>query len=208
MKSDIRGFEASDRGEIRRIARATAEGYPNPGTEMVADLLVGYYVNYEPEHLLVVEREGEVVGYLSGCINTSRCRWVKSTRIIPKAILKALIRGEIGLTEVRYLYSFLYVALRGGMRNNPPDGYPAHFHINLKEGARGAGIGTRLAERFLNKVKEAGISGVHVRVRQNDRRASNFFKSLGFSRQHGYPTLLAEGGDFRTSRSIFYTKDL
>lgn len=204
----IRSFQKSDRDKIRKIARRTAEGYPNPDTEMVADLLVGYYVNYEPEHLLVVEKDKEVVGYLSGCFDTGRCRWIKSTRIIPRAIFKALIRGEIGFTEIRYLGSFLYVALHGGTRNNPPEGYPAHFHINLAEGARGMGIGTELVKRFLETLRGAGIDGVHVRVRQNDRRASNFFKSLGFSRQYGYPTLLAEGGDFRTTRSIIYTKEL
>lgn len=208
MKAEIREYQSSDKADVRRIARTTAEGYPNPDTEMVADLLTGYYVDYEPEHLLVVEKDREVVGYLAGCFNTDRCRWVKGTRIIPRTIFKALFRGEIGLRELRYLASFLYVAAHGGTRNSPPDGYPAHFHINLVQKARGEGVGTKLAKKYLRTLKEAGIGGVHVRVRQNEGRASNFFMSLGFSRQNGYPTLMFDDGEIQTSRSIIYTKDL
>ncbi|MBS3735629.1 MAG: GNAT family N-acetyltransferase [Candidatus Bipolaricaulota bacterium] len=168
--------------------------------------MTNYYLNYEPEHLLIAEVEGQVVGYLSGCFNGSRCRWIKSTRVIPKAIVKALFRREIGWKEVRYLGSFIYVTTHGGLRNAPPSGYPAHFHINISEGSRGKGLGTELANEFISMLREAEVRGVHVRVRQNDRRASRFFRSLGFTRETGYPILVAEGNEFRTSRSIIYKK--
>lgn len=206
MNLVIRKFKSTDRDEVRKIATSTAQGYPRSDLQLVGDLLTDYYVNYEPEHMLVVEAEGRVVGYLSGCFNSSRCRWIKSTRVIPKAVLRALIRGEIGWSELRYLWAFIYVAAHGGLRSSPPLGYPAHFHINIAEGWRGQGLGTRLAEKFLRMVKKSGIPGVHVRVRKNDMQASRFFRSLGFSRENGYPILVAEGAKFLTSRSIIYTK--
>lgn len=208
MSPEIRKFKETDRDEVRKIATSTVTGYPRSDLQLVADLLTNYYVNYEPEHLLVAEAEGQVVGYLSGCFNGSRCRWLKGTRVIPKAIAKALLRGEIGWKEVRYLGSFIYVTMHGGLRNAPPSGYPAHFHINISEGWRGKGLGTRLATEFLSMLEEAGVGGVHVRVRQNARRASRFFRSLGFTRENGYPTLVAEGNKFRTSRSIIYKKNI
>lgn len=208
MKSEIWKYEDTDKDEVRKIAISTATGYPRTDLQLVGDLLTDFYITYEPEHLLVAERKGRVIGYLSGCFDSARCRWVKTFRVIPKAIFKAFFRGEIGWREVRYMSSLAYVAMHGGTRNNPPDGYPAHFHINVAEGARGLGIGSKLVEKFLTMLKEADVSGVHVRVRQNDKRASDFFKKFGFSREYGYPTLLADGKEFRTSRSIIYTKDL
>lgn len=208
VNPEIRKFKETDRDKVRKIATSTVTGYPRSDLKLVADLLTNYYVNYEPEHLLVAESEGRVVGYLSGCFNGTRCRWIKSTRVIPKAIVKALFRGEIGWREVRYLGSFIYVTMHGGLRNAPPAGYPAHFHINVLEDWRGMGLGTKLASEFLSMLEESGVSGVHVRVRKNARRASRFFRSLGFTRENGYPILVAEGDEFRTSRSIIYKKNI
>lgn len=208
VKPEIREFEDTDRDQIRKIATSTARGYPRTDLQLVADLLTAYYMTYEPEHLLVAQAEDGVVGYLSGCFNSSRCRWIKATRVIPRAILNALIRGEVGWAELKYLGSYIYVGTHGGMRNAPPPGYPAHFHINIKEGWRGQGLGTELAGKFLEILRKSGIRGVHVRVRRNDRRASRFFQSLGFSRENGYPILVAEGGTYRTSRSIIYKKKI
>ena len=208
MKPEIRKFRDTDRDEVRGIATSTATGYPRSDLQLVADLITEYYLSYEPEHLLVAEVDGNVVGYLSGCFDSARCRWLKGTRVIPSAIIKALARGEVGWGEVRYLGSFIYVAVHGGVRSTPPKGYPAHFHVNVAEGWRGEGIGSRLAEEFLNILSHNGISGVHVRVRRNARRASRFFRSLGFTRENGYPVLVAEENEFRTSRSIIYVKDL
>lgn len=208
MEPVIRRFESSDREQVREIAKSTATGYPRSDLQLVADLLTEYYVRYEPEHLLVAETETGVVGYLSGCFDSARCRWVKATRVIPRAIVRALVRGEVGWREVRYLGSFLYVAAHGGLRSSPPSGYPAHFHVNIAEGARGQGLGTELAEKFFALLRDDGVPGVHVRVRRNSKRASKFFQSLGFTRKNGYPVLVAEGDKFRTSRSIIYTKKI
>jgi ribosomal protein S18 acetylase RimI-like enzyme len=208
VSPEIRNFKDTDRDKIRKIATSTATGYPRNDLQLVADLITDYYVSHEPEHLLVAEAEGEVVGYLSGCFNSSRCRWLKGTRVIPKAIIRALVRGEVGWSELRYLGSFIYVAAHGGLRSSPPAGYPAHFHINIAKNWRGKGLGTKMAKKFLKTLIDNGVTGVHVRVRKNARRASKFFRSLGFKRENGYPVLVAEENEFRTSRSIIYTRKI
>jgi len=208
VKGVIRKVKSTDRERVRKIAASTVTGYPRSDLQLVADLLTEYYVTYEPEHTLVAEKGEKVIGYLSGCFNSRRCRWIKGTRVIPKAIVKALFRREIGWGEVRYLGSFLYVAAHGGMRSSPPSGYPAHFHVNIAKGWRGEGIGTELVKKFLEMLRNDRVAGVHVRVRRNARRASEFFRSLGFTRENGYPVLVAEGDKFRTSRSIIYTKEI
>ena len=208
LKPKIRQYRDKDRDEIRTIAAATASGYPRADLQLVADLLTEYYVNYEPENTLIAETSGDVVGYLSGCVNTGKCRKVKGTIIIPRAITRAIIRGEVGWREIKYLGSFIRVTIRGGIRNNPPPGYPAHFHINVKDGFRGKGIGSELVTSFLDLLSGTGVEGVHVRVRQSDMKTIRFFKSFGFMRKKSYPIVIYGPDGFKTSRSIIYTKRL
>ncbi len=208
MKPEIRRFRKKDRTRVREIAISTASGYPRCDLQLVADLITDYYLIYEPEHLLIAEAKGEVAGYLTGCFNTSRCRWIKTTRVVPKALFKAVLRGEIGRKEIKYSTSLVYVTLNGEGRSRPPSGYPAHFHVNLAEDFRGKGIGSKLVEKFFALLEDAGIEGVHVRVRQSEKGASRFFRSFGFSRENAYPTVVAGEGEIRVSRSIIYTKDL
>ncbi|MFP4588911.1 MAG: N-acetyltransferase family protein [Candidatus Acetothermia bacterium] len=207
MKAKIRRFQNGDGEEIRNIAAATATGYPRQ-TRLIGHLLTDYYLHYEPEHLLVAESQTEIVGYLCGCFDSQRCRRIKATKVIPAAVVSGVFRGDVGWKEIRYFCSFLYLSIRGVSRNSPPRRYPAHFHINLRRGWRGKGIGTRLARTFFSMLEEAGIRGVHVRVRQDDMKANQFFRSLGFSRENGYPILVHGKGKLRTSRSAIFTKNL
>jgi len=208
VKEIIRKFKSTDRERVRDIATSTVTGYPRSDLQLVADLLTEYYVTYEPEHTLIAEVDDEVVGYLSGCINSPRCRWIKGTRVIPKAIIKALVRGEVGWSEVRYLGSFIYVAAHGGLRSSPPAGYPAHFHVNVRENYRGLGLGTTLVERFFKVLRENGIPGVHVRLRRGDIKAVEFFKSFGFTRSAGYPIAVSGENGMGVSWSVIYVKKL
>ncbi len=208
LQPKIRNFKSGDRERIRNIATSTASGCYLSDRRLVADLLTDYYVKYEPEHLLVAEAGNEVAGYLLGCFDTSRCRRIKAGRVIPRAVTRSLLRGVIGVKEIKYLWLFTWLTVRGELNDSPPPGYPAHFHINLREGARGMRIGSALAGRFLAMLCDAGVKGVHVRVRRNDRRASNFFRNLGFSRKCGYATLLAGESGIRVSRTVIYTKKL
>lgn len=208
METKIRTYQDPDSETVRKIAAATASGYPRRDLQLVADLLTNYYVNHEPEHLLVAEVEDEVVGYLSGCFSTPSCSFVKAIKVVPTAIVKALWRGEVGWKELRYLGAFIYVTMHGGLRNHPPSGYSAHFHINVAEGYRGNGIGTSLVKKFLAMLERADVSGVHVRVRQGDKQTVEFFRSFGFSRENSYSIVMKDKESFRTSRSVIYTKKL
>src|SRR5258708_37278234 len=40
--------------------------------ESFADMFTGYYTDREPESAFVVEADGEVAGYLLGCVDTHR----------------------------------------------------------------------------------------------------------------------------------------
>ncbi len=206
----IREYRQDDREEVRKIAveASASAGYPRSDPRLLADLLTNYYLRYEPEHSIVAEVDGRVSGYLLGCLDTRWCRLLKSLLVIPSATIRSLPRGNLGLKELRYLATVIYVSIRGGLRQKSPRGYPAHFHVNVRSDYRGLGTGTSLVERFLDILRENGIPGVHVRVRRGDLKVAEFFKSFGFTRSVGYPVAVSNERGPSVSWSVIYVKEL
>ncbi|HLD69677.1 MAG TPA: GNAT family acetyltransferase, partial [Candidatus Omnitrophota bacterium] len=68
----IRPYQRRDRESVRRISGDTANlGKPLEtffrDREIMVDVLMDYYLDYEPASCWVAEHEGKVVGYLCGC---------------------------------------------------------------------------------------------------------------------------------------------
>jgi GNAT superfamily N-acetyltransferase len=59
--------------------------------------------------------------------------------------------------------------------------YPAHVHLNLMPRAQGAGIGSRLLDRWLGLIAATSPEGVHVGVNRQNSRAVRFWARHGFS---------------------------
>jgi ribosomal protein S18 acetylase RimI-like enzyme len=66
--------------------------------------------------------------------------------------------------------------------SNPHVGqYPAHLHINLLPEARGLGWGRQLIERLQQRLREAGVVGLHVVPLADNSRAQAFYERIGFT---------------------------
>ncbi len=59
--------------------------------------------------------------------------------------------------------------------------YPAHLHIDLLPRLQGRGIGRQLIETLLTALRNAGPTGVHLGVDENNRRAIRFYERIGFA---------------------------
>ena len=59
--------------------------------------------------------------------------------------------------------------------------YPSHFHINVRPGLQGKGIGHALTARFGEICASAGSPGIHV-VTSATSRAVKFYEACGFKR--------------------------
>ena len=57
--------------------------------------------------------------------------------------------------------------------------YPAHLHINIREGYRGSGLGARLLEQACTATAEAGAPGIHL-ITAADARNVGFYLANGF----------------------------
>lgn len=170
----IRPYRAEDREAVRHICRTTA--YRNRGSDAVfedgevfADYWTRYYTDYEPESCLIVEEEGEVVGYLLGCKDTRRFIKVMSRRIVPPALARAFWR--LGTFQYRKASTrrMLYWLVARGWREVPEvplERFPAHYHCNiLRKGFR-KGYYSKLALHFADQIDRQGVSGLHGQIEE------------------------------------------
>jgi GNAT superfamily N-acetyltransferase len=191
----IRPYQVADRDEVRAIALATAfHGEPFQAFfksgEWLADYLMAPYTEIEPEHLFVAEFKGQVVGYLTGVLDSLEFRHKKYRRIYPK-LAWSFWTGGVWIHPLNWRFAFSIVAnvLKGRLVGDSEDmlaEYPAHMHINVRDGHRQLGIGRRLLDRFVDIVQDAGVSGIHLHtMREEDQHP--FFEAVGFSKLASRP---------------------
>ena len=212
----IRLYRFSDRPFIREICSDTADlGKPVENffydREVFADLMTGYYTDFEPASLWVADYRTQVVGYLSGCLDSRRYMRIMWARIIPKVFMCAIYRGAFWHTDTwRILISMLKSYSLGGFnRKRIFDVYPAHLHINLQENFRHQGLGITLVEHFLHQATQACLAGVQVSVCEDNKPAANFFTRLDFSVLGRYPMVRSQKmKGFRASYTVVYGRRL
>jgi GNAT superfamily N-acetyltransferase len=116
---------------------------------------LGRYAKAQPEaFLFALTPRGDVAGYVAGCIDSF-------------SAASEAITGDIP-----YFTPAFCTALAA---------YPSHFHINVKPGSQGNGIGRHLAERFAEICAEAGSPGIHV-VTGASSPAVKFYEACNFKR--------------------------
>jgi len=183
----VRHYEPYDRAAIRTIALDTADLGKPVGSyfsfrEPMADYLTRYYTDYEPQSAWVAEKAGEIIGYITGSVFPEKYKILTRLAINPVAGFKAVIGGALFRRQTWRLLKMAWIALRS--RHSAPTPlfkeYPAHMHINIKSGFRGAGVGRQLVDTFLDHCRRSGIAGVHASVRADNESGRRFFEKMGF----------------------------
>ncbi|MBI3996406.1 MAG: GNAT family N-acetyltransferase [Candidatus Omnitrophica bacterium] len=211
----IRLYRPSDAAAIRQIAFETADRGQSmthmlDDRELIADVLVDYYRRYEPETLWVAESEDRVVGYLTGSLKSGQYRQRMAWNILPAAAGQAVARGLLWQRQSwRLARAGVDTWWRGGLgRDVDLKRYPAHLHINIKEGFRSQRLGHALVERFMAQAAGAGLRGVHAGVREDNVGACGFFKRMGFTALTRHPVVLPTRDSYQLHYTIIYGKTL
>jgi len=188
---EIRPYRAKDRAALRRIVFET--GYMGDPVdwlwrdpETFADLISRYYTDQEPESIFIADREGEVVGFLTGCTDSDRTRGQAE-----KQVRRVMLRGGLLRPGIA---SFLWRAIADVARERDVPSemlgdprWPAHLHINLLPKARGKGAGGALIRAWRERLREQGVGGLHLGTFAENSNAIAFFTAQGFER-YGPPT--------------------
>ena len=179
----IRSYRSSDREAVRRLCCQTgflgeAIDPVYEDRELFADFLTTYYTDHEPQSSFVIEKDGELHGYLLG----SRRPFVNQLYSFYQNIclfLRALLR------YLRYnerSRKFILWLLKNGWREVPaaPRRTP-HFHINLLPAARKISTTRALLDAYFSYLYRSGEKRVYGQiVTFESRRGERMFERYGF----------------------------
>src|SRR5450759_2512469 len=183
---EIRPYQSADRQAFFRIGADTAffgaplEAYMEDRNAFL-DAFYAYYTDLEPEHAWAACADGEVVGFLAGCVDT-RVHNRKLLGVIVPRVAGNVLRGKyhFGKLSWQYLSSLLGGLLRRESTHVDLKLYPAHLHINVESAWRGYKLGQRLMEAYLGQLRELGITGVYLDTTSLNEAACRLYEKLGF----------------------------
>jgi ribosomal protein S18 acetylase RimI-like enzyme len=146
--------------------------------DLVPDTVAGPYVFLEPEHAYVLDNGGRAVGYVIGTASTPDFVAAYRQQWLPR--LRARYQPLSGppVTEEEHRLDVMFHPERLLLPELAP--YPAHLHINLLAGYRGAGHGRELIGTFLASVAAAGAASCYLGVRPANLNARRFYAKLGW----------------------------
>jgi len=209
---EIRPYEPRDRSAVREICLATAygggEGAGLPDPALFTDLMMRAWTDFDAGPLWVAEQEGQVQGYLAGCLDSRRFARLQTWRVAPPAVARAVARGLLLRSAVWRLLLGLpgfLAASRGGPRL---DDFPGELHINLLPPVRGHAVGSELVERFLSEASRHDLPGVHAIVYEENEGARHFFERLEFRPLGRQPAFRPPPADGRREWKIVYGREL
>jgi hypothetical protein len=182
-KFTIRSYAPSDREAVRRLCCQTGFlGEPiDPiyeDRELFADFLTTYYTDHEPESSFVIERDGELHGYLLGSRKPLRNQLYSFYQNLC-LFLRALLRYPRYNQRSR---RFILWILMNGWREVPaaPRRTP-HFHINLLPEARKMSTTRALLSAYFSYLHRSGDKRVYGQiVTFESRRGEKMFERYGF----------------------------
>jgi len=210
--AEIRRYEPRDREAVRAVCRATAYGGEGAGLidpELFVDLMTRYFTDFADGSLWVAEQEGQVAGYLAGCLDRREFHRLQVRRVVPAAVVRALGRGLLLRRELwRLLLGLPGFMTSDGLSASEEAGYPGHLHVNLLREGRGRSLGSRLVERFLDEARGRRLPGVRATVYESNRPARRFFERLGFHPLGRKPAFRPPPRDDGREWKIVYGKKL
>lgn len=176
MSVTIRPYQSKDLANLRGICKETAwDSYKSDPKklETVPINFLDYFVEQEPGYVLVaVNEKDEAVGYIE-CATSYR-KFVKAMKSIYMPRLKAFDKKQIHF-ERRVLLALFFIRK-----------WPCHMHINLTAAYQHQGIGARLIDALVSKLKADGFHQLAICGIQRGLLSYGFYRHYGFIEIYSY----------------------
>ena len=213
-KAIVRKYRPEDRAALRKICYETGlmgdPIGPHFGCEeLFGDYWMSYYTDCEPESAFTAELDGQVIGYLVGCVDTPKQQRVQEREILPRIRRKLF---TLGYKVDRRFFAFMWRYARSLWRHEfpeePIDNFPAHLHMNLSAGYRSGGIGSKLMVAYFDYLREHNVKGVHLGTTSYNKLAVPFYKKWGFRVVMRHSFTMYEGIIPEKVETLFFTREL
>ncbi|MCP5063841.1 MAG: GNAT family N-acetyltransferase [Ignavibacteriae bacterium] len=195
MKLKIRKYHPNDIKSLYNICLHTS----NKGNDvellkddpnLIGELFITPYVQFEPELCFIIALNDEPCGYIIGTKNTEGFYLKCEKEYFPKLRKKY----EHLPQDKNSRYAVLKRVIQIGHKPKDRfDLFPAHLHINILPIAKGKGMGRKLMDEFINKLRTLNVSGLHLEVGKSNKNAIQFYEHLGFREVKDYEYSLVMG---------------
>jgi GNAT superfamily N-acetyltransferase len=170
---------------------------------------MNYYTDHEPESAFVAELNGKVIGYLVGCKDTSTQQKVQQTVIMPLIRHRLVSFGyKLKMRFARFVWRYMRSLWRGEFVDEPIGSYPAHLHMNLAEGYRSGGVGSKLLSEYLDYLRANGVEGLHLGTTTGNKLAVPFYKKWGFKLVLSQPFTMYDEVVDEKVETLFFTREI
>jgi ribosomal protein S18 acetylase RimI-like enzyme len=186
MDATIRHYQTADQQKVLEISADTAffgeavEAFLDD-RQLYMDAFGRYYTDQEAQYAWVAENLEGVVGFLFGCADTPlhAKRW--RSYILRVVLLKAVSgKYKLGKKTASFAWGMLMGSLRDEQANIDLMEFPAHLQIDIRDGYRGAGLGKKLIEAYLEQLQGMNICGVHLETTSHNEAACHLYEKIGF----------------------------
>jgi ribosomal protein S18 acetylase RimI-like enzyme len=211
----IRKYQTSDKGPLRQLCCDVADkGGVIEGCifdrELGADLLTGYYTDFEPSSTFVAIEGDGVVGYVNGCLDNRRYGLVILFFLVPRALLTCITRGLVFRKD---FWRFMSVVSRNGQRllswrKQSFHSHQGHMHIGIAQDHRHHHIGRRLVELLCEYARAHGTQEITASVHSGNLAACRFFDCLGFQVRERISMVSIRRNHLENYESLLYVKKI
>jgi GNAT superfamily N-acetyltransferase len=144
-------------------------------------IFVGPYLAFEPDLSFLLEDAEGICGYALGAFDSRKFydRYEREWRPrlcaqFPEPKNKPKNWSRVEQVYHVYHHPDYYCP-------EPYAKFPSHLHIDLLDRARGQGIGRRMIERVMARLRDLGSPGAHLGLSALNLPAYGFYRRLGFS---------------------------
>jgi hypothetical protein len=184
-KFTIRFYQPGDRERVRWICCQTGYlGSPiDPVFEdydLFADYLTSYYTDVEPEQTVLLEINGQIMGYAMGCLypdKHARYEAWHNVVLALKGLWRYVTRPYNAATK-----KYIHWIIRNGRKEMPftPPHTP-HFHFNVLPEARKVAHTGAMLQLLIHQLSQKGAKAVYAQMVQYEhRRGARMFEHYGF----------------------------
>ena len=152
--------------------------YKNP--DLLGALYAAPYGAYAPERCFLLEDESGVAGYVVGAHDTAPFdAWMRRDWLAPFRERYPAPSGD----PASWSEDERCIHAMHEYRPTPEavcSRYPAHLHLNILPRLQRRGWGRRLAQRWVEDARAAGVSAAHVGVAAANVSGLAFWRAVGF----------------------------
>jgi ribosomal protein S18 acetylase RimI-like enzyme len=181
-KIQIRPYRSSDLESLYKICLLTGDSGKDASHKYKDPKLLGHfyaapYAIIEPELTFIVTLDEFPSGYILGTKdsqnfhNNSEAGWFPELR-------QKYIFPDSGDTSADA--NIIRLIHQGYILKEDLEEYPAHLHIDLLPSTQGKGLGRKLINTFVEKLRVLEVSGLHLEVGRKNPKAIEFYKRMGF----------------------------